>query len=201
MAGKREKESYNTNEALKIATINLSEKQIEFFDKMKEMGMTASRSEALRLCVNISMSYFMKMIDFLENPFIGSLEEKVKAIMEKMALDESQAKRTVKKLENKKTVYPRNIFWEKRLINGKLLNIPIEPGSNEELIFLENYGYVPVSRLGDLETNEDKDLKEIVKEVLNNKGKKPKQEDSKKNPYNNIIANSAMNKYRFQGGS
>lgn len=189
------------NKALKVTTVNLTEKQLEFFEKLKKAGLVPSTCEAVRLCVNISMSYFMRMINFLENPFVGNLEEKIKTITEKMAFDEAYAKRTVKQLENKEKIYPKNIYWERRLINGKLMNIPIEPDSKEELIYLEDYGYVPLSRLEDLEISEEQKLKDMVREALNNKDKKPKPKDSKKNPYNNIIANSDMNKNWFQGGT
>jgi len=196
----KKKKFEKTNEALKIATINLSEKQIEFFDKLKKMGLTASRSEALRLCVNISMSYFMNMMAFLKDPFTGGLEEKVKAIVEKIVVDEEYVKQTVKKLEYTRKKGIKNIFWEKQFVNGKLMNVPVEPDSDEDLIYLEEYGYVPISRLEDLEINEDQKLKELVRAVLNTKNKKPKQKDPKKNPYNNIIANSTRNKNWFQGG-
>jgi len=156
-------------EGLKITTVNLSAKQHKFFKELQKMGLIASTSEAVRFCVNFTMPFYKKILDFLDDPHVDDIVNKIKNLRDSMIINDFQKNRP--KWVNIPPKPSKNIFWEKRFVNGKWINVPREAEAEK--------------------------LKELVRETLNNKDKKKPTVGVKKNLYNNDIVNSERNKYVY----
>lgn len=152
---------------MKIITINVPESQVEFFDKLKKLGIVPSRSEGMRQCITIGMSYFSKMLNFLAKPLTEDeinniiafqeaitkkkVKDKMLEYKEQMSLKPEFRKEEYKNLNHAK-IPIGNIYWDDRFVDGKFIKVPVEPNDEDsEEVYVDGKGYVPINRLEDIE--------------------------------------------------